>query len=251
MRLEGEQVLCRFHLSNYAQVGHQPLYERIVEAAQHLHLAGATVLKGLTGFSMGGPILRPKTWTLSHEVPVIVEIVDSHARIVRLLDHIRNDFRRGLITLERAHVIYYRTTKSATAPMPQLDEADHPENLRGATTMQLPEEGVLLRVFMGDSDRDASTGQLLYEMLVQRAHSMGLAGATVLHGAMGFGKHSRMHTAKLLDVSTDLPVVLEIVDTEARIRDFLPVVDGSVQEGLVTMEGVRVLKYGATEPPAR
>jgi PII-like signaling protein len=103
-------------------------------------------------------------------------------------------------------------------------------------------EGTLLRIFIGDSDRHE--GQPLHKVLVQRAHALGLAGATVLHGPLGFGRHARMNTAKLAELSSDLPVVIEFVDTDEAIRRFMQEVDGLVQEGLVTLESVRIVRYG-------
>ena len=103
-------------------------------------------------------------------------------------------------------------------------------------------QGTLLRIFIGDSDRH--DGQPLHEVLVQRAHDMGLAGATVLHGPLGFGRHTRMHTAKLAELSSDLPVVIELVDTDAAIQRFMHEVDALVQEGLVTLEAVKIVSYG-------
>jgi uncharacterized protein len=113
--------------------------------------------------------------------------------------------------------------------------------------MKTPQEGALLRIFVGDSDR--WHGRALYEAIVLRARELHMAGATVLRGCMGYGRSSRLHTAKLLEVSTDLPVVIEIVDTEEMIRSFMPVVDEMVAEGLVTLEKVTVLKYAAAGPP--
>lgn len=110
--------------------------------------------------------------------------------------------------------------------------------------MKLPEEGVLLRIFIGESDREPGSQRPLYHAIVMRARQAQLAGATVLRGPMGFGKHSRLHAAKLLELSTDLPIVIEIVDSEEKISGFLPVVDELVSEGLVTLEAVRVIKYG-------
>ena len=109
--------------------------------------------------------------------------------------------------------------------------------------MTLREKGDLLRIFIGESDtwRDKP----LYEAIVERARQMHLAGATVLRSPMGFGKNSHMKTAKLLELSSDLPILVEILDTEDRIREFLPVVDEMVQDGLVTLEPVQVLKYAA------
>jgi uncharacterized protein len=103
-------------------------------------------------------------------------------------------------------------------------------------------EGTLLRIFIGDSDRHE--GQPLHKVLVQRAHAMGLSGATVLHGPLGFGRHSRMHTAKIAELSSDLPVVIEFVDAHDMIQRFMKEVDALVQEGLVTLENVRIVSYG-------
>ena len=107
--------------------------------------------------------------------------------------------------------------------------------------MQIPEEAVLLRIFIGESDRWEH--KPLYEAIVLKAREMHLGGATVLRGPMGFGKSSRLHTAKILNLSTDLPLVIEIVDSEARIAEFLPVIDAMITGGLVTMEKVKVLHY--------
>jgi PII-like signaling protein len=107
--------------------------------------------------------------------------------------------------------------------------------------MILPREGHLLRIFVGESDRHE--GLPLHEWLVRRAREQGLAGATVLRGLAGFGAHSRLHTAKILRLSTDLPIVVEIVDTREKIEAFLPVVDGAVGEGLATVEKVDVRFY--------
>jgi PII-like signaling protein len=109
--------------------------------------------------------------------------------------------------------------------------------------MKLPETGVLLRIFIGESDRDKTGDRPLFEGIVRAAREAHLAGATVLRGPMGFGRHSRVHAARLLELSTDLPIVIEIVDSEQNIEAFLPVVDELVTEGLVTLEAVRVLKY--------
>ena len=107
--------------------------------------------------------------------------------------------------------------------------------------MQLPPESVLLRIFIGESDR--AGGLPLHEAIVLRAREQHLAGATVLRGAMGFGASSRLHTSKILRLSVDLPVVIEIVDSEEKIQAFLPTLDGLIGGGLVTLEKVRVLHY--------
>ena len=109
--------------------------------------------------------------------------------------------------------------------------------------MHLPHEAMLLRIFIGESDRWHH--QPLYEAIVLKARELHLAGATVLRGPMGFGKSSRLHTAKILRLSMDLPLVIEIVDAEEKIQAFLPVLVEMMKGGLVTIEKVRVIDYRA------
>jgi len=113
--------------------------------------------------------------------------------------------------------------------------------------MMLPKEGKLLRIFIGENDKHE--GQPLFEWLVRKAREQGLAGATVLRGLEGFGAHSRLHTAKVLRLSSDLPIVVEIVDTEEKIEAFLPSVDEAIGEGLVTLEKVEVRFYRPSAGP--
>jgi len=116
--------------------------------------------------------------------------------------------------------------------------------------MHLPQDAMLLRIFIGESDRWKH--QPLYEAIVLKARELHLAGATVLRGAMGFGKSSRLHTAKILRLSMDLPLVVEIVDSEQKIKEFLPVLDEMMKGGLVTLEKVKVIHYRAGQdvPPS-
>jgi len=107
--------------------------------------------------------------------------------------------------------------------------------------MSLPTEGKLLRIFVGENDR--WHGKPLYEAIVLEARQRGLAGATVIKGFMGFGAHSRIHTAKLLELSQDLPIVVEIVDAPERIEAFMPTLEEMVGDGLITLERAEVLLY--------
>ena len=113
--------------------------------------------------------------------------------------------------------------------------------------MTLPTEGKLLRIFIGEADR--WHGRPLYEAIVEEARRRGLAGATVWKGFMGFGAHSRLHTAKVLRLSEDLPIVIEIVDSPEKIAEFLPDLDAMIGEGLVTLERAEILLYRAPERP--
>ena len=112
--------------------------------------------------------------------------------------------------------------------------------------MQIPKQALLLRIFFGEDDKLG--GRPLYEAIVLKAREMHLAGATVLRGPMGFGASSRLHTTKILRLSEDLPLVIEIVDREDKIDEFLPVLDGMMSSGLVTLEKVQVLQYGSKKP---
>ncbi|MBI2922967.1 MAG: DUF190 domain-containing protein [Planctomycetes bacterium] len=107
--------------------------------------------------------------------------------------------------------------------------------------MKIEGEGQLLRIYVGETDR--WEGRPLYQAIVLKAREHGLAGATVLRGMEGFGAHSRIHTTRILRLSEDLPVVVEIVDKEERIRAILPVLDGMVGEGLITLEKVHIIAY--------
>jgi hypothetical protein len=107
--------------------------------------------------------------------------------------------------------------------------------------MKISEEGQLLRIFIGESDR--WQGKPLYEAIVLKAREMGIAGATMLRGLMGFGAASRIHTAKILRLSEDMPIVIEIVDSADKIDALLPIIDEMVEEGMVTLEKVRVIQY--------
>jgi uncharacterized protein len=246
MKIEAEQVLCRFHLSNVVRRGMSPLYEWIVQTARRDGLQGATVLKGFYGLGHDGSLLEERTWSLSQALPVIVEVVDEPARIDALLAKVEPVFREGVITLERAHVVLYRAgprdvTRLLTGR--NIIGTVATSAAAGVHTMKVPDNGVLLRIFIGESDKEPGGGRPLYEAIVRKAREAHLAGATVLRGPMGFGRHSRVHTAKLLELSTDLPIVIEIVDAEDKVDAFLPTVDELVTEGLVTLEAVRIVRY--------
>ena len=107
--------------------------------------------------------------------------------------------------------------------------------------MKIPQNGVLIRIFIGESDRYKD--MLLYEAIIKEARKLNIAGATVTRGIMGFGATSRIHTSKIMRLSEDMPIIIEIVDAEEKISNLMPFLDENVKEGLITMENVRVIKY--------
>jgi PII-like signaling protein len=251
MRLEGEQTLLRVYLRNTDRHGwfSPPAAEELVRRARAEGLAGATVLRGFFGLDVRGRLLQQSAWSLVEHVPLVVEFVDSPGVIGAFLTTVAATVLEGMATLERGHVLLYRqrvAVDRTRMPLTVPGRADtfaclpSPEEF---PAMRASVEGQLVRIFLGESD--TWHGEPLYRVIVLKAKELGLAGATVLRGPMGFGAHSRVHTAKLLELSTDLPVVVEIVDTAERIERLLPFLDEVVAEGLITIEGVRMLRYPA------
>jgi PII-like signaling protein len=256
MKLEGEQTLLRVYLRNTDKYHLTSAGDALVQRGRDQGLAGATVLRGFFGLDINGQLLETKFWSVVEHAPVIVEFVDSPRIIGAFLAAVAELVPEGLATLERAHVLVYRQNRAAAerarmrldGPGPQAPFAilPSPEEF---PIMKLSEEGQLLRIFIGESD--VWKGQALYRAIVLKVRELGLAGATVLRGPMGFGANSRVHTTKLLELSTDLPIVIEIVDNAAKIQGILPFLDEAVSEGLITVEGVRVLKYRHNPDKAR
>jgi len=245
MSLTGEQVLLRAYLQSADRTPHTPTYERLVKAARHEGLAGATVLEGIMGFGAHG-LIQHSVWSIVRHVPVIVEIVDSAERISRFiqgpLDRI---MMHGMLTLERANVMMYRPRQHDKPNHLSLGSLLKPlstiPRIEARPHMTINENGVLLRVFIGEGD--TVDGRHLYEAVLLKARELGLAGGTVLRGIEGFGANSVVHKARLLEMSSDLPVVIEIVDTEEKIRRLLPFLEQVVQEGMITMEYVAIVFY--------
>ena len=151
--------------------------------------------------------------------------------------------RRGMAQCGREHRAVRRPLPARSVARPPAGSFHQHLTL---TAMQIPIEATLLRIFIGESDRWEH--KPLYEAIVLKAREAGLAGATVLRGPMGFGKSSRLHTAKILRLSMDLPLVIEIVDSEEKIQAFLPALDAMMGGGLVTLEKVKVIDYRGRTP---
>jgi PII-like signaling protein len=240
-----EKVLLRFYLRSGDHPPFAPTHERIVKAARNQHMSGATVLKGILGYGSRG-LLHESAWTLAEHLPVIVEIVDNSERVVHFLNELnQQQIVHGLATLERAAVMMYRPRSEQPHASLQLAEMRQPLStlpaIQETPNMTINQNGVLLRVFIGESDRHEH--QPLYEAIVRKGRELGLAGATVLRGIEGFGANSLVHRSGILAMSTDLPIVVEIVESEENINRLLPHLEAMVQEGMITMEYVVVLLY--------
>ncbi|MGD0139038.1 MAG: DUF190 domain-containing protein [Tepidisphaeraceae bacterium] len=245
MSLLGEQVLLRIYLQSADRAPHVPTHQRIIKAARKEKLAGATVIRGILGAGYHG-IIQGSAWSIVQHVPVIVEIVDSAERIVKFVQGpLEQIMVGGMLTLERAAVMMYRQRKLDQPNALHLAAALKPLSTMPAISpgshMKTQENGVLLRAFIGESDRFEH--KPLYEAIVRKTRELGLAGATVLRGTEGFGANSVVHKSALLEMSSDLPVVIEIVDTEEKIKLLLPHLETMVREGMITMEYVVILMY--------
>jgi len=258
MKLQGEQTLLRVYLRNTDKHGwfSAPAAETLVKKARGMGLSGATVLRGILGIDITGRLLERSNWSLVEHVPVIVEFVDHPQAIGRFLSVVGEVVLEGMATLERGHVLLYRQNRVAAdkaamrldvpGPITPFSTLPNPEEF---PIMKASEEGKLLRIFIGESD--VWQGQPLYRAIVLKARELGLAGATVLRGPMGFGANSRVHTTKVLELSTDMPIIIEIVDRGNKIELLLPFLDEAVAEGMITIEDVRVLFYKASEEKVR
>jgi len=240
-----EQVLLRIYLRSADRPPRTPTSERIVKAARAEKLAGATVLQGILGGGHHG-LARDKPWALIEHVPLIVEIADEAEKIVRFVEGALAELMfAGMATMERASVGMYRHRKHEKKTELRISTFVEPLStlpaIQPRDNMNINEDGVLLRVFIGESDRWEH--RPLYEAIVQKVRELGLSGATVLRGIEGFGANSVVHKAKLLELSSDLPIVVEIVDTKEKVQAILPVLETMVSEGMITMEYVRILAY--------
>jgi len=244
MSLVGERVLLKIYLQSADRAPHAPTYQRIIKAAQQAKLAGITVLRGILGAGHHG-VHKSLPWSMVEHLPMVIEIVETAERIAEFvqgpLDRLMIG---GMATLERAAVVMYRDkdqprpTLNLISELPPLSTVPH---IQPGSHMTVNTNGVLLRVFIGESDKFEN--KPLFEAIVQKARDLGLAGATVLRGSEGFGANSVVHKASLLEMSSDLPVLIEIVDTEEKIALLHPHLEQMVKEGMITMEYVVILMY--------
>jgi len=247
MRREGEQTLLRIHIRSTDRSGWSMTSSALLKSAFRQKLAGATVLEAIAGLDSAGRLLQPRWWWLVKRVPIIVELTDWPQAIGSFLESARKIVVEGLATLERAHVLIYRHERSEASPRP-IEVPSAPGTFSSLPTseefpiMSQTEEGQLLRIFIDNSDLWQS--RPLYRAILGRAQELGLASAAVFRADSGYGAHHRLHSSRGEYVS-DQPLIIEIVDRTAKIQTILPFLDGAIGEGLVTIEGVRMLQFNS------
>jgi PII-like signaling protein len=208
------------------------VYNALLELFQHKGLAGATVSRGIAGFTGQGAIQTINVLDLASALPVRIEIVDSAEAIERVLPDVYDIVDRGIVEVQDTTVVKFATGRTDAAPAPSERKE----------LMRLIGKAKMLRVYIGEHDK--WEGEPLYEAIVKRAAQLDLAGATVYRGIMGYGAHKRVHRHKTFALSADDPIMITIVDEEEKINKMLAALDTMVSGGcLIALSEVTVVKY--------
>lgn len=224
----------------------RPLYREIVESARRLGLAGASVFTAELSLESDGVVHDARSDYSSAEVPVIVEIVEAAERIEELLAELGPEVDVARATIEEVRVLRYaphgdRGDAITGAGSWESDPPGNPVHDLREPAMPLDGDAQRLTIYLGSSDQ--WHGQNLALAIVERCRSAGVAGVTVSRGIVGFGKHSRIHRARLLGLSEDLPERIDIVDQADRIARVLPDLEAMLDGGLMIIQEVKVLHY--------
>jgi len=213
------------------------VYNALLELFRHRGLAGATVSRGIAGFTGHGSIHTINVVDLATDLPVRIEIVDSADAIDRVLPDVYDIVQKGLVEVQDTTVIKFGTGE---APLP---EPGRKENL-----MRLIGKAKLLRVHIGENDK--WEGAPLYEAIVKRAAQLDIAGATVYRGILGYGAHKRVHRHKSLGLSSDDPIMISIVDEEAKINAMITALETMITVGcMIAVSDVTVVRYAPSSEP--
>lgn len=207
----------------------KPAYEAIVQFLRDHGCAGATVTRAISGYGQSGKVHEAHLFSLTEDVPMRVEAVDSEQKITALLPFIYDMVDKGLIEVQDTEVIKHSTHK---AKEKETETVKH-EKLEGHAKM--------IRIYIGEDDR--WEGEPLHEAIVKRLRMLDIAGATVYRGLMGYGAQNRVHRSGFLGLSTDLPIMISVIDAEEKIRKVLPIMDEMVDEGLIALSDVEIIKY--------
>jgi uncharacterized protein len=252
VKLEGEQTLLRVFLRNTDRFSWwYTAADALLRRAIQRGLVGETTLEGFLGLDAAGNVVEPGRWSLVETRPLVLEFLDSPRVIGAFLPDVVDVVPAGLATLERAHVLAYRRRSEEAARFAshlevpgRPDPAAYLPDPEEFPVMRTAVEGQLLRIFVDDTD--TFDGKPLYRAVIDKAHELGMTNAVVLRAPMGFGTHRRLHTDRSVDYASDLPVLVEVVGTPEEIARLLPFLDEAVPEGLITLEGVMMLRLEAS-----
>lgn len=232
MLTQGPARRVTIYVTESATSHHQPVYLAVLNYLFYHGVSGATVTRGVAGFGADHHMHSTQFEVLSTNLPLKVEFVDSVERVDALLPKLRELVPSGLIEVQDTTVVKAPGTSEATPPQPVV--------LRGQAKM--------VRIYIGEDDQ--WHGKPLYHAIVESLRSHDIAGATVYRGILGYGAHRRFHSQRLLTLSRDAPIMISVVDTEEKIRGYLPLLDEMVQEGMVVLSDVDVIRYVHRESAA-
>ena len=204
----------------------EPLYLAVLNYLFYHGVSGATVTKGVAGFGPDHHLHTARILEVSETLPIKIEFVETPETLDKLLPKLLQMVGEGLIEVQDTTIL-----KSATAKAPQVS----------LPHVTLQGKAKLMRIFVGEDDK--WRGKPLHDAIVESLRANDIAGATVYRGICGYGAHRRFHKEKRLSLSSDLPIMLSVVDEEPKIRAYLPVLEQMVQEGLVVVSDVDVIKY--------
>lgn len=239
--------LLRLYCKANASCAGGPVYRVAVETARRSKLAGASVFPVEMGYGSHRRIHDLASEYSSFEIPIVVEIVDAAERVTALLDELETMVCEGLVIVRPVQVIRYSHAAERTEAVSPGSATGRPSRQgrvshQGDTTpMKIEGGGKRVTVYVGSAD--TWNGRNLAVAIVEQCRAMGMAGATVSRGVMGFGKHSVIHRAHLLGLSEDLPEKVEVVDRPEEIERLLPILDEMVGGGLIVVEDVHVVRY--------
>jgi len=204
----------------------EPLYLAVLNFLFYHGVAGATVTRGIAGFGSHHQIHSARILEISENLPIKIEFVEEPAKLDAILPKLVDMVRPGLVEMQDTTIV---TASSGGDDRPRLPHAT------------LTGKAKLVRIFIGESDR--WRGKPLYDAIVESLRTNDIAGVTVYRGISGYGAHRRFHKEKRMSLSSDLPIILSVVDEEAKIRAYLPILEQMVDEGLVVLSDVDVIKY--------
>ncbi len=227
MLAAGKAVKVSIYLSGGATRHGVSTYSSILDFLYFRGVSGATVLKGIAGFGADRHLHTSRSVEISEHLPLKIEFIETREKVNELLGKLEEMVGPGMIEVQETTI-----AKPARVSQSKVPIAEH---------VKLEGKARLMRIYIGESDRWQD--KPLHEALVQAMRANDLAGVTVYRGILGYGAQSRIHKQKAFRLSSDDSLVLTVIDTEEKLRAFLPIVDKMVQEGIVVLSDVDIIKY--------
>lgn len=225
----GKALKVSIYLSEGATYGGSPCQAAILDFLFYRGVSGATVLRGVAGFGADRHLHSSSFVEISDKLPIKVEFIESEAKVDELLGKLEEMAGTGMIEVQETRVV----KPAATSTHPPKNEPPSPVRIEG--------KAKLMRVYIGEDDR--WNDKPLHQALVEALRANDFAGATVYKGIAGFGAHRRVHRDRPFHLSHDASIVISVVDTEEKVNAFLPMLGRMVQEGLIVLSDVDVIKY--------